>query len=153
MRLARAAVVLLLVTPVAACALTQGYYEHDDQARALLASVNWDAAAVIKITLDDFSFEPQDIVLQRNRPTVLRLRNVGTQPHDMSGGTFFQVALIKQIATAAGKVVTPYIQSVHVRPKQQVEVWLLPVRSGRFGFQCSIPGHREQGMHGQVTVR
>ena len=144
---------LLALTSFAAFGMTQGYYEHDQEARALLASVDWDNAVVVEVTLDDFTFSPHEIVLERNRPTVLRLKNVGMQTHDMSGGNFFRVALIKQVGIGAGRVVTPYIQSIQIRPKQQAEIWLLPIRAGSYSFQCSISGHLERGMDGKVLVR
>ena len=148
-----ASILLLAMVCGTAQALTEGYYEHDEQARALLSSVDWDKAKVVEITLDDFTFKPHEIILERNRPAILRLSNVGKLAHDMSGRGFFQVALIRQVSSDTFRVVTPYIQSIHVRPRQQAEIWLLPVRSGTFSFQCGIPGHREQGMEGQVTVR
>ena len=149
----RSCALLLALACVAVQAMTQGYVEHDAQARELLSSVDWEKAAVVEVALDDFSFAPQVIELERHRPTVLRLKNVGTQMHDMSGGNFFQVALIRQVSIGAGRVVTPYIQSIQIRPKQQAEIWLLPVRTGTYSFQCNVAGHLERGMEGQVKVR
>ena len=144
---------LLTLACLAAQGMTRGYYEHDLEARELLASVDWEKAVVVEVALDDFSFAPQVIELERLRPTVLRLKNIGTQTHDMSGGNFFQVALIRQISVGAGRVVTPYIQSIQIRPKQLAEVWLLPVRTGSYSFQCNVMGHLERGMEGRVQVR
>lgn len=120
---------------------------------AIMDAINWNEAQVIELTLEDHSYDPPDLVLERNKPYILRLRNVGRVSHDMVGGSFFSGVAIKMAQNDAGRVVTPVLKSVYVKSGQQMEMWLVPIRAGRYDFFCSISDHREMGMEGEITVR
>lgn len=141
----------LLAMP--ALALTEGYAEHDAEALAMLGSVSWDEPVVIEIELGDHTYTPDDFTLPLNQPVVLRLKSVGQVVHDMIGGSFFKSVLIKHVATPSGRVVTPYVRSVFLRPKQTTDIYLLPIKAGTATFECTISGHKEAGMVGTVTIK
>jgi uncharacterized cupredoxin-like copper-binding protein len=144
---------ILLTLAPAAGAVTEGYAEHDEQVRAILGGVSWDAPQVVEVLLEDHNYHPSDIVLPLNKPVLLRLKNIGNVVHDMVGGSIFQAILVKSVGTTAGRIVTPYIQSVLIRAKQHTDILLLPIKAGRYTFYCSIAGHRESGMEGSITIR
>ncbi len=122
-------------------------------AAAILDAIDWNTAEVIELTLEDHSYDPPDLVLDRNKPYILRLRNVGRVSHDMVGGSFFSGVAIKMAQNDAGRVVTPVLKSVYIKRGQQMEMWLVPIRAGHYSFFCSIDDHRTLGMEGEITIR
>lgn len=124
-----------------------------DGVAAIMDAIDWSEAEVVEIRLNDHDFEPSDLVLVRNKPYVFRLRNVGRVSHDMVGGSFFSGIAIKMAQNDAGRVVTPVLRSVYVKRGQEMEIWFLPIRAGRYNFFCDIDDHRMQGMEGEITIR
>lgn len=120
---------------------------------AVMDAIDWNNAEVVELTLGDHSYSPPDLVLERNKPYILKLRNLGRVSHDMVGGSFFSGVAIKMAQNDAGRIVTPVLKSVYVKSGQQMEMWLVPIRAGRYNFFCSISDHREMGMEGEITIR
>ncbi|MCB1888414.1 MAG: cupredoxin domain-containing protein [Rhodocyclaceae bacterium] len=144
-------------------ALTSPLLQAEDRLRApvgleagvaaIMDAIDWNTAEVIELTLGDHSYDPPDLVLERNQPYILRLRNEGRVSHDMVGGSFFSGVAIKMAQNAAGRVITPVLKSVYIKRGQQMEMWLVPIRAGTYSFFCSIDDHRALGMEGEITIR
>ncbi len=141
--------------PVAALAETKlrSPVGLDSGVAAIMDHVDWNQAEVVELTLEDHSYTPSSLLLERNKPYVLRLRNVGNVSHNMAGGSFFSGVAIKMAQNAAGRVVTPVLSSVYIKSGQEMEMWLVPIRAGRYSFFCSIDDHRVLGMEGEITIR
>lgn len=120
---------------------------------ALIDQMDWDIAQVVEVQLSEHSYSPSDLVFERNKPYILRLNNIGAVSHDMVGGSFFGGIAIKMAQNRSGRIVTPVLSSIYVKPKQQMELWFVPVRSGAYSFFCSLDGHREGGMEGDVIIK
>ena len=86
----------------------------------------------ITVTMSDFAFEPRDFPIQAGQKTTIALQNKGAVEHN------FTVAQLN--------VVSP-----NVPPQQAARVELAAPR-GTYKVVCTIPGHEEAGMVGQVTV-
>lgn len=41
---------------------------------------------------------------------------------------------------------------IHSQPSQQETITFIPEESGTFKFICTIPGHKESGMSGELKV-
>ena len=145
------AVVLLLANPVRAQEARPVGMEAGSI--ALIDQMDWDKAKVVEVRLSEHDYSPSDLVFVRNKPYILRLNNVGVVSHDMVGGSFFGAIAIKMAQNRGGRIVTPVLSSIYVKPKQQMELWFVPVRAGTYSFFCSIAGHREGGMEGEVIVK
>ena len=119
-----------------------------------VAAADWMAVTTLTVELDDNNYEPSEIILKRGRPYKLLLKNIGGAAHDMVGGSLFQkdVIALHMINTRVGRVTADDISSVYIRPKQEAEVWFVPLEKGEYSFFCSIPGHREAGMEGGVKI-
>ena len=144
---------LLMLLTLPAQALKDDFQNIDPKVEKILSGIDWDQATTIEVLLQDHDFTPHKLVFSRDKPYILKLKNVGAQAHDMVGGSFFQAIVIKMINSSNGRVVTPYLKSVHVRSKHEIDIWFVPMRSGQFDFYCSLPGHQEAGMEGQVLIR
>ncbi|HZJ51730.1 MAG TPA: cupredoxin domain-containing protein [Actinomycetota bacterium] len=82
------------------------------------------------VTAKEYKFNPSDITVDAS-PFTLELKNEGTIEHDVSVKGTDVVILAKASEAATG------------------EVELDP---GTYTFFCSVPGHREEGMEGTLTV-
>lgn len=88
----------------------------------------------VTIDLGEFKFDPKDVTLRKGEVVKFVVKNVGALPHDwMAEG-------LPAVATgefAAGE--------------ERVLVWEAD-RTGTFTTYCMVPGHREAGMVGTLTV-
>lgn len=114
---------------------------------------DWSKAQEFVVELGDHHYSPSELSFAVGHPVVLRLKNVGNTSHDMIGGSFFRAIMLKMARGRSGHVVATGVHSIYIRPKQEMELWFLPIQRGEFSFFCSIPGHQEAGMEGVVTIR
>ena len=120
---------------------------------AVLAA-DWAKVNEIVVELHDNTYEPHQLTLKVGQPYIITLRNVGKVSHDMVGGTLFQkdVIALRMVSSKSGRVTADTISSVYIRPKQEKEIWFVPIKAGVYSFVCTIPGHREDGMEGDVKI-
>lgn len=90
------------------------------------------AAEEIHLGVKEWSFQPGQLQLPAGRPVTLTLDNTGQLDHDVS-----IPSLGIQLKAAAGKSASQTVTATS---------------QGTFEFLCSLPGHKEAGMKGQVTV-
>ncbi|MBA3415384.1 MAG: cupredoxin domain-containing protein [Chloroflexia bacterium] len=90
------------------------------------------APTSVSIELADMVFRPATVEIPANRPVSLELHNTGGLEHDWS---------VDELAF-----------SPNVRPGQSLVVEL-SAPTGVYQVYCSLPGHREAGMVGQLEVR
>ena len=78
----------------------------------------------------------------------------GLLSNSFVGGTFFQkdVIALRMVSTKFGRVTADDISSIYIRPKQEAELWFVPLKKGDYSFICTIPGHREDGMEGDIRI-
>lgn len=119
-----------------------------------LVGIDWSGATEIEIALQDHHYEPEQIALKRGQPYRLVLKNVGAVAHDMVGGSLLSESVIalRMVNSNAGRVLADYVNSVYVRSKNTIELWLVPLKEGEYSFYCSLPGHRDDGMEGVVRI-
>jgi uncharacterized cupredoxin-like copper-binding protein/mono/diheme cytochrome c family protein len=84
------------------------------------------------ITMHDIYFEPTDFTIPANTPVKVSLPNEGAAVHDFS---------IDELGI-----------SVTVNPGETGEVEI-NAPAGTYEFYCNIPGHKEAGMVGKLTVQ
>lgn len=121
------------------------------------ASETWDAKAeTIRIEAGEDAaamfYEPQNPVLKVGTPYVLELANVGKVVHEYVASEFFPTVAFRKAEDAEGEYKGPSLTEAEVFPGMQVDLYLIPTKAGTFEIFCEIPGHREAGMEGTVTV-
>jgi uncharacterized cupredoxin-like copper-binding protein len=138
-------------------AVTAAAFAEDDRPQGMhpaLVGIDWAQATRIEVDLGDHLYEPDRITLHKGKPYKLTLNNVGRFAHDMVGGSLFDESVIalRMVNSNAGRVIADRVNSVYVRPKHTIELWLVPLMEGEYSFYCSLNGHREDGMEGTVTI-
>lgn len=90
------------------------------------------ADAEVTVTATEFTFDPDAFDIEAGTATTVELVNGGTIEHD-----FTIDELDVMIHAAAGQTASGTVG---------------PLEPGTYEYYCSIPGHREAGMVGELTV-
>ena len=86
---------------------------------------------VLQITASTFEFEPNDIAVYPGEPVTLKLVSSDVRH------TFTVEGLDVDMEAAAGETVTTELTTSAERT---------------YTFYCTVPGHREQGMEGKLSI-
>jgi cytochrome c oxidase subunit 2 len=89
-------------------------------------------ASKVYVTAKEFSFDPTTVNLKAGEDSAISLKNAGTIEHDLTVGD------------AGFKLVVP--------SGSTAEKVLKIDKPGTYEFHCSVAGHKEAGMKGQLTV-
>jgi uncharacterized cupredoxin-like copper-binding protein len=122
----------LVAAPPVASAPGQG----QPQAKATPAA---QVSPEAKIVATDLKFTPPTIQAKVGQPLKVVLENKGVIEHDLAFPT-----LKADKASGALKVVA--------KPGQAVTLEFTPTAKGSYEYVCTIPGHKEAGMKGTITV-
>lgn len=111
----------------------------------------------------EFKFDPSTISWKANQPVQLVFQNTGTSDHNLDLSALpakdvtvdlSQAGSISADATSkaqqdaqAGKVF------LEAAPGKQATATFTPTTAGTYSFSCTVPGHKEAGMVGTVTVQ
>lgn len=127
-----------------------------------LADANWDSKSTVVVNMvehsaNHFVFEPANITLEAGEPYVLKFKNstVNSNKHYFAteGGTdFFKAIATRKVQTPDAEYKAPYFKAVELLIGGELEIYFIPVLSGTYDFLCTITGHEEAGMVGQITV-
>jgi len=91
-------------------------------------------AKEILVEGDEYKFTPASISVTKGESVAIVFKNVGTVRHNF---------MIKELNVA----------SKLIGPGETDRVEFMASSSGTFSFYCSVPGHKESGMEGELLVR
>lgn len=91
------------------------------------------AKNVIDVRGREYTFDPEQITVEKGRQATVRFRNVGTISHNFELPTFG-------------------VETKYILPGQTASATFTPDRAGKFTYICGVPGHAEQGMRGTLVV-
>lgn len=147
----------LLTLALAACAgesevsrlQPQGYLR---EAPELVAQADWSAPETLTVQLVNHAFVPSDLIVHRNRPTRLVLRNSSGSDHTFVSEALFRTLAVHRLATPQAAMEGPWVEKVVVPAGQTVELDFIPARYGAYRYECTVTGHALLGMTGVVNV-
>ncbi len=90
----------------------------------------------VQITAEEFRFTPKDVTI-RPGEVIFSVKNEGAIEHNFV------------IEDAAGKKVAGIAS---ILPEKTDQLRVAP-RAGRYTMLCDLPGHKDAGMQGTLTVR
>lgn len=117
-----------------------------------VSAADWDTMRTVTVNLNEFSFTPESLAFQTGQPYKLEIVNTGTVKHYFTAEGFYQSVAFRKAQTSEGEFKAPYFKAIEVFPDDQVDLYFVPVIPGSFDSICTIDGHNEAGMHGQITV-
>jgi uncharacterized cupredoxin-like copper-binding protein len=136
----------------AATAAVVGEDAFLENALAFNGAVDWTVGKTVQIDLGEMFFKPRDITLQAGIPYMLKLVNTGKATHEFTADKFFRSSSVRKISSENSEVRVPFFTEIEVLPGKTVTVFAIPVLPGSFETLCRLPGHREAGMVGTITV-
>lgn len=115
-----------------------GTTEEEQSPPASSSSGEDTSQEITRITVegDEFSFSPADFTVKRGKTVELTFRNVGRAPHNL---------IVDELGLATKTI---------GGGKTDIVAFLAPDSAGSLTYTlyCSIPGHREAGMVGTITI-
>ena len=106
----------------------------------------------ITIEMSELKYEPMRLSVKAGQPVEVTVRNVGTADHDFVVAGL-RAKDVKRVTAGHGGHGAGGDEIVgHAKPKQTVTVRFTPLQTGDFEIFCSLPGHKEGGMVGVLTV-
>jgi plastocyanin len=123
-----------LAVPCIALVLLAGCGGGDEDEPSRRATVN--PNSTLRVTADEYSFDPDRVVVRGAGPLTIRLRNDGELAHDLR---------LRRNGEDIGG--TP------IFPPGQTESARLNLEHGRYEMLCTVADHAELGMTGELEVR
>ncbi len=110
----------------------------------------------LKVSLGNSSgelkFFPNNLTLKTGRQYKLLLDNPSPSKHYFTAKDFADASWTKKVQ--AGKVeVKGAIHELELKPEAAAEWVITPMKPGKYELHCSIPGHAEAGMTGEIVVK
>ncbi|WP_414543278.1 plastocyanin/azurin family copper-binding protein [Nostoc sp. CCY0012] len=112
-------------------------------------------ATEIKISLgnsaNELKFEPDHLQFVPGKRYLLRLNNPSQLKHYFTAKDFADGIWTQKVE--AGKVeVKGAIHELELKPGAEAEWVFVPMKQGNYNLHCSIPGHTEAGMKGEIAI-
>jgi uncharacterized cupredoxin-like copper-binding protein len=142
-----------------------------------IASEELENDRVIDMTAFEFGYTPSTMTLEEGKEYTLILTNEGDVFHDLNIKDFdAEITYMSEMGEHPPKKTSLLdrifgIKKVHAdgghgdksgeKPSihmnansgQTVKIKFIPNETGEFKFYCSVPGHEEAGMHGELEVK
>jgi len=117
-----------------------------------VSAADWDSMKTVRVNMDEMSFSPETLTFEAGQPYKLEIVNVGTEKHYFTAEEFYRSVAFRKAQTSEGEYKAPYFKAIENFPGEQVDLYFVPVIPGIYESICTISGHADQGMHGQITV-
>ncbi|MFN7660678.1 MAG: cupredoxin domain-containing protein [Dolichospermum sp.] len=103
-------------------------------------------------TANELKFEPNYLELIPGKRYNLKLNNPSSQKHYFTAKDFADVIWTQKVE--AGKVeIKGNIHELELKPGAEAEWVFVPIKSGKYALLCTIAGHTEAGMKGEIVIQ
>ena len=109
------------------------------------------ANGTLTVTAHEWGFEPPNIILQPGQQVRLTFVNDGSILHDLKIDGLDATGVTSE--SAGGLSADQGELFVSANDGKTGTLTFTPSESGTFDFYCTIPGHRDLGMKGAITVQ
>jgi uncharacterized cupredoxin-like copper-binding protein len=105
---------------------------NDSPVVSATTGVGVGTGSTVEVMAKEFSFTPAKLTVKAGQPSTITLKNTGSIEHDLTVGD------------------TGFKLSVNSGKTGQKELKL--DKAGTYEFHCSVAGHKDAGMKGELTV-
>ncbi|AFY32287.1 blue (type 1) copper domain protein [Calothrix sp. PCC 7507] len=100
---------------------------------------------------NELKFEPNKLEFLAGKRYTLHLTNPSQLKHYFTAKDFADGIWTQKVE--AGKVeIKGAIHELELKPGAEAEWVFVPLKSGKYALHCTIPGHTEAGMTGEIAV-
>lgn len=121
-------------------------------ASELVKAADWSQMETVEVSLAEYSFSPSSLYFVKGTPYKLTIKNDGSKKHYFTASTFFKSIATRKAQTDAAEIKAPYFHALEVFPDKSIDLYFIPVKTGRFDLLCTIDGHADAGMMGSIFV-
>ncbi|MDX2272883.1 MAG: sulfocyanin-like copper-binding protein [Cyanobacteriota bacterium] len=100
---------------------------------------------------NQLQFFPPQLTFKSGHLYKLQLSNPSQLKHYFTAKDFAD-AIWTRKAEVAGVEIKGKINNLELKPGAKVEWQFIPIQAGRYPLVCTIPGHAEAGMMGEIIV-
>ena len=146
-----------LAFSVAALIVTASALAQVPNAADIVKAAKWDTMQTVTVELIEHDFVPKNLVLKADQPYKIVIKNTGEKDHYYTAPEFFKDAVAwRKLQTPrphGGELKAPYFTAVEAYKNGGiVELFIVPVKKGKYDVICTIDDHKDQGMFGTITV-
>lgn len=103
-------------------------------------------------TANELKFEPNYLEFTPGKRYNLKLNNPSPQKHYFTAKDFADGIWTQKVE--AGKVeIKGNIHELELKPGAEAEWVFIPIKSGKYALRCTIAGHTEAGMKGEIVIQ
>ncbi|MBD2489608.1 plastocyanin/azurin family copper-binding protein [Aulosira sp. FACHB-615] len=100
---------------------------------------------------NELKFEPNHFEFIAGKRYLLQLKNPSQLKHYFTAKDFADGIWTQKVE--AGKVeIKGSIHELELKPSAEAEWVFVPLKSGKYNLRCTIPGHTEAGMTGEIII-
>jgi uncharacterized cupredoxin-like copper-binding protein len=121
-----------------------------------LSACTGQSAAKVTVTMSEFAFEPASITVAAGQPVEITLVNEGAVEHDFA----IEVIPADDVSTQgsmSGHAMTDehseFALHTATGPNETSVLSFTPTQPGTYKIICSVPGHLDAGMTGELIVK
>jgi len=109
-------------------------------------------------TAQGMYFKPNHLQLETGKAYKIVLRNVDKVKHELEATEFAEKVFTRKVEVKDldGKMLAEIkgsVREIEVGPGGEVEWFVVPVQTGKnLAMECALPGHKEAGMVGTITI-
>lgn len=96
-------------------------------------------------------FDPDKIIFRSGTLYTLKLVNPSPLKHYFTAKDFAD-AIWTQKVEVAGAEIKGHINNIELKSGSSLEWTFLPIRSGSYDLICTVVGHKDAGMVGQIVI-
>lgn len=104
----------------------------------------------IVIETSEMRYSPQEVVVEKNMPITFELKNSDQIEHDIE---IKDVSFNMVSESKHQHGIEENVLHLHAEPQKTSEMTFSINEGGTYEFYCTIPGHKEGGMIGQLIVK
>lgn len=126
---------------------------HVRDAADRVKAADWSKMEMVTVTMNDFSYNPAALTFRQGVPYKLVIENKGSQKHYFTAENFFRaIATRKLQSNSDGEVKAPYFSAIEVYPGRSLDLYFVAVKPGTYPLVCTIEGHADMGMKGEIRI-
>lgn len=96
-------------------------------------------------------FKPSHLVFKVGTLYKLKLNNPSPLKHYFTAKDFTDAVWMRKVEVA-GVEIKGKVNEIELKPGASVEWFFVPIQVGTYSLLCSVPGHAESGMAGDIVI-